>query len=312
MVKLFVGGLPDGVDSIRLRQLFSQFVIVNECDVIKDYAFVHVADEESARIAIEKLDGYILENKPINIRRSTSKLRREPGMEKRCYRCGAADHKTVQCPSDPSNQGNLKRVASSGQSIGTVGTPEKRFAADPTGAGTPTIMINLTGRPTDGSGTQLQAGGYVYQGLQPQQLATVALTAAESDPELARPTDSDLLPLYEQYMESRTKYFYFRERLSKEVKARAHSMPAVVAAPLQAPYTTALYGAQSTQQPTPSPAYSTGAAHFYANAAASPSIYSTAQLQPTVYATAVTQQPVVSSPYTAATATVQPQPARLY
>lgn len=40
MVKLFVGGLPDGVDSIRLRQLFSQFVIVNECDVIKDYAFV--------------------------------------------------------------------------------------------------------------------------------------------------------------------------------------------------------------------------------------------------------------------------------
>lgn len=40
MVKLFVGGLPDGVDSMRLRQLFSQFVVVNECDVIKDYAFV--------------------------------------------------------------------------------------------------------------------------------------------------------------------------------------------------------------------------------------------------------------------------------
>ena len=40
MVKLFVGGLPEGVDSIRLRQLFSQFVLVNECDVIKDYAFV--------------------------------------------------------------------------------------------------------------------------------------------------------------------------------------------------------------------------------------------------------------------------------
>ena len=40
MVKLFVGGLPEGVDSMRLRQLFSQFVVVNECDVIKDYAFV--------------------------------------------------------------------------------------------------------------------------------------------------------------------------------------------------------------------------------------------------------------------------------
>ncbi|VDO59173.1 unnamed protein product, partial [Onchocerca flexuosa] len=68
MVKLFVGGLPDGVDSMRLRQLFSQFVVVNECDVIKDYAFVHVPEESDARTAIEKLDGYILEGKAINIR----------------------------------------------------------------------------------------------------------------------------------------------------------------------------------------------------------------------------------------------------
>lgn len=51
MVKLFVGGLPEGVDSIRLRQLFSQFVIVNECDVIKDYAFV-VSHYSSFEIAV--------------------------------------------------------------------------------------------------------------------------------------------------------------------------------------------------------------------------------------------------------------------
>uniref|UniRef100_A0A915BF08 RNA-binding protein 4 n=1 Tax=Parascaris univalens TaxID=6257 RepID=A0A915BF08_PARUN len=311
MVKLFVGGLPDGVDSIRLRQLFSQFVIVNECDVIKDYAFVHVADEESARIAIEKLDGYILENKPINIRRSTSKLRREPGLDKRCYRCGAAEHKTMQCPSDPSNQaGALKRVASTGQPISTIGTPEqKRFAADPTGTGTPTITINLTGRPGEGTATQLQQGAYIYQALQPQQVAAVALTAAESDPELPRPTDGDLFPLYEQYMESRTKYFYFRERLSKEVKARAHSMPAVTASSLQAPYMTTLYGVQTTHQyaqQTASPAYSTGA-HYYANATASPTTYSTAQ--PIVYSTAVTQQPTVTNVYQT---TALAQPARLY
>lgn len=49
-------------------------------------------------------------------------------------------------------------------------------------------------------------------------------------------------------MESRTKYFYFRERLSKEVKARAHSMPTVTASSLQAPYMTTLYGVQSTHQ----------------------------------------------------------------
>ncbi|VDO13271.1 unnamed protein product [Brugia timori] len=125
MVKLFVGGLPDGVDSMRLRQLFSQFVVVNECDVIKDYAFVHVPEESDARTAIEKLDGYILEGKAINIRRSTSKLRKEPGMDKRCYRCGAVDHKTPQCPSDPANI-NLKRVANA-----SIGGPEqKRFVGD--------------------------------------------------------------------------------------------------------------------------------------------------------------------------------------
>ncbi|VDK68256.1 unnamed protein product [Anisakis simplex] len=281
--------------------------------------FQHVVDEDSARIAIEKLDGYILENKPINIRRSTSKLRREPGMDKRCYRCGAADHKTVQCPSDPSNQGNLKRgtSASGGQPITTIGGGgEKRFAADPTGSGTPTITINLTGRPIPGTQTQMPTSA-AYNGYQtatqtappqqqsvaPQQLASVALSAADSDPELARPIDSDLIPLYEQYMESRTKYFYFRERLSKEMKARAHAMHAPInagamqPAPLQAPYNTALYGAatlvQQPQQPyaqqTPTAAvpYSTGgAAHFYANtsmasAVTAGGIYSTTQqLQP--------------------------------
>ena len=40
MVKLFVGNLADAVDSHVLRELFSQFVDVLECDVLKNFAFV--------------------------------------------------------------------------------------------------------------------------------------------------------------------------------------------------------------------------------------------------------------------------------
>uniref|UniRef100_A0A915PR12 RRM domain-containing protein n=1 Tax=Setaria digitata TaxID=48799 RepID=A0A915PR12_9BILA len=234
MVKLFVGGLPDGVDSMRLRQLFSQFVVVNECDVIKDYAFVvryfetfvaesglHVPEESDARTAIEKLDGYILEGKAINIRRSTSKLRKEPGMDKRCYRCGAIDHKTPQCPSDPANV-NLKRAASAS----CIGAPEqKRFVGDGVVSGE---------SPSYAPGHDASApGAFGYPAG-----SGAAGPRIDPDPELPRPLDSDLFPLYEQYIESRTKYFYFRDRLTKEVKARAHALPSISVAPLQAPYAT--------------------------------------------------------------------------
>ncbi|MFH4973697.1 hypothetical protein AB6A40_000406 [Gnathostoma spinigerum] len=300
MVKLFVGGLPEGVDSVRLRQLFSQFVIVNECDVIKDYAFVHVVDEESAKIAIEKLDGYILEGKSINIRRSTSKLRKEPGMDRRCYRCGAADHKTPQCPGDPLNISLLKRPNSSGNLVSLVGSgPDaKRFATaakDIATTYTPTITINLTGRSTEASSGLMTNQTYMYTHQQPvtQQPVQQQLPPADPDPELARPFDADLLPLYEQYMESRTKYFYFRERLSKEVKARSQAMPAIAsAAPLAAPYSSGVYITQP--QPT------------------NPYLQQIPTQQAPLSAAYPAAAPQLYTPATAPYAVQQPQPARLY
>lgn len=53
-------------------------------------------------------------------------MRKEPGMDKRCYRCGAVDHKTPQCPSDPANA-NLKRVANASC---LSGPEQKRFIGD--------------------------------------------------------------------------------------------------------------------------------------------------------------------------------------
>ncbi|VDN19674.1 unnamed protein product [Gongylonema pulchrum] len=216
MVKLFVGGLPDGVDSMRLRQLFSQFVVVNECDVIKDYAFVCrlicASSAFSRPLSVPPLIKLLLSG------RSTSKLRKEPGMDKRCFRCGAVDHKTPQCLVDPANA-NLKRAATT--TTAGAGPEQKRFASDAVG-GSPSNTATL-----DSSGTLAYPNG--------------ARTAADADPELPRPLDADLFQLYEQYIESRTKYFYFRDRLSKEVKARTRSAPSIAASAVaQAPYTTSV------------------------------------------------------------------------
>ena len=40
MVKLFVGNLAEAVDSNQLRAIFSQYVDVLECDVLKNFAFL--------------------------------------------------------------------------------------------------------------------------------------------------------------------------------------------------------------------------------------------------------------------------------
>ena len=52
MVKLFVGNLVEGIDSHRLRNLFLQHNLqVQECDVIKNYAFV-------VRVCFTIIDSY--------------------------------------------------------------------------------------------------------------------------------------------------------------------------------------------------------------------------------------------------------------
>lgn len=100
MVKLFVGNLSPEVTADKLRELFSQYGTVAECDVIKNYAFVHINNEKDAERAVKKLDNHVLEGRPLHIEQSTSRLRKAPGMSSVCYRCGADDHKTPSCPVD--------------------------------------------------------------------------------------------------------------------------------------------------------------------------------------------------------------------
>lgn len=47
-----------------------------------------------------------MDGREIHIERSTSRLRKEPGMGDKCFTCGATDHKTPNCPQE---QGRKKR-----------------------------------------------------------------------------------------------------------------------------------------------------------------------------------------------------------
>uniref|UniRef100_A0A915D175 RRM domain-containing protein n=1 Tax=Ditylenchus dipsaci TaxID=166011 RepID=A0A915D175_9BILA len=171
-----------------------QYVQVQECDVLKNFAFIHVVSESDADIAIQKLDKYRLEGKEIHIERSTSRLRKEPGMGDKCFTCGALDHKTPQCPHEGQNRANKRP--------GTVLEEDLKKRFMPTNLPSNTFPTN----------PQPKCWGY---SLASEQQPVDPVT---HDPELPCPLNPELKTLYEQYLESRTRYFFYRERLTKEMK----------------------------------------------------------------------------------------------
>ena len=51
-----------------------------------------MVSEEDADLAIQKFDKYRLEGKELHVQRSTSHLRKLPGMSDKCFTCGNEDH----------------------------------------------------------------------------------------------------------------------------------------------------------------------------------------------------------------------------
>ncbi|CAI2354606.1 unnamed protein product [Caenorhabditis sp. 36 PRJEB53466] len=190
--KLFVGNLPDNVDSNKLKQIFQPFCKVTECDIVKNYAFVHIEEDDVDPI-ITRLTGYTIEGKVVNIKKSTSKLRPTPGMPNRCYRCQSDDHRTPQCPHDPSN--NQKSEGGVIKFDLTAGGPPglKRPAGEP--------LMDV-----------------------PKRMAFPVPSMVEA--EIPQPMDPDLQQLYQEYHMSRQRYVYYRDRLLKEMEAKQNGSTA--------------------------------------------------------------------------------------
>ncbi|KAF6334099.1 RNA-binding protein 4 isoform X1 [Rhinolophus sinicus] len=104
--KLHVGNISPTCTNKELRAKFEEYGPVIECDIVKDYAFVHMERAEDAVEAIRGLDNTEFQGKRMHVQLSTSRLRTAPGMgdQSGCYRCGKEGHWSKECPVDRSGR----------------------------------------------------------------------------------------------------------------------------------------------------------------------------------------------------------------
>lgn len=79
-VKIFVGNLTDNTRSPQVREIFSKYGAVVECDIVRNYGFVHLEPNGDVNDVIRDLDGQNVDGQPIKVQISTSRVRQKPGM----------------------------------------------------------------------------------------------------------------------------------------------------------------------------------------------------------------------------------------
>lgn len=75
MVKIFVGGVSPSASPEELKKLFERYGQVNECDILKNYAFVHMEREQDAHRAIGELHKQEFYGSQLTVEYATSKIR---------------------------------------------------------------------------------------------------------------------------------------------------------------------------------------------------------------------------------------------
>ncbi|XP_058638083.1 RNA-binding protein 4.1 isoform X2 [Onychostoma macrolepis] len=73
MVKIFVGNLSPNTTAEEIRSLFSQYGKISECDIVKNFGFVHMDDKAEADEAIRNLHHYMLNGLAMNVEMSKGK-----------------------------------------------------------------------------------------------------------------------------------------------------------------------------------------------------------------------------------------------
>lgn len=74
----------------EVRELFAKYGTVVECDIVRNYGFVHLDCAGEVNDVIRELNGKMVDGQPLKVQVSTSRVRPKPGMgdPEQCYRCG--------------------------------------------------------------------------------------------------------------------------------------------------------------------------------------------------------------------------------
>ncbi|XP_072041678.1 uncharacterized protein [Amphiura filiformis] len=83
-----------------LSEIFEKFGEVVECDVIRNYGFVHMTNETEGQEAITNLDDSNFMGSKILVQFSTTDVHKAPGVGSagECFRCGNRGHLSRECP----------------------------------------------------------------------------------------------------------------------------------------------------------------------------------------------------------------------
>lgn len=85
-IKLYVGNMPSNARNSDLKDLFEKFGRVLECDVLKEFAFVHMEDSSDGKAAIAGLNDTLWKGSRIRVEVSTTRTRKgEPSERKLRY-----------------------------------------------------------------------------------------------------------------------------------------------------------------------------------------------------------------------------------
>ena len=81
-IKIYVGNVPGSARNSELKELFEKFGKVVECDILKEFAFVHMDDTNDAKAAIAGLNDSLWKGSRIRVELSTTKTNKgEPSLK---------------------------------------------------------------------------------------------------------------------------------------------------------------------------------------------------------------------------------------